>query len=211
MLLIETFTFNPFSENTYIVYDDQKNAVIIDPGMINDFEYRTIDNFIKNNQLQLQAIINTHAHLDHIFGVEYIQAKYNVPFLLHEEEQIILDNASESASRFGIQYDFSIKVDTYLKDSYQIGEDILQIFHTPGHSPGSVSFYYPEANWIISGDVLFNRSIGRTDLPLGDYAILEKSIREILYTLPDSTQVFSGHGMPTTIGDEKYLNPFVRI
>jgi len=211
MLFVESFTFNPFSENTYIVYNDRGGAVVIDPGMFSDFECRTLDNFIAQKQLNIQAIINTHTHIDHILGVQYIKDKYKCPFYIHSDDQIILDNAVDSARRFGFELSHVPQVDAYLTDEYKIGDDVLEIFLTPGHSPGSVSFYYAPAHWVISGDALFNQSIGRTDLLMGSFEILEQSIKEKLYVLPENTIVYSGHGPQTTIGDEIKNNPFVRL
>lgn len=211
MLQVETFTFNPFSENTYIVYSESGDAIIIDPGMFNDFEVRQVENFLKSNSLKLQAIVNTHTHIDHIFGVNYMKSTYKVPFIIHEADQIILDNAQDSARRFGFELEAVPSVDQYIQDTYKIGNDELKVLFTPGHSPGSVSFYYPEAQWVISGDVLFNGSIGRTDLPLGSFETLKASIIDMLYVLPENTTVYSGHGPLTTIKDEKYSNPFVHL
>jgi len=212
MLNVHFFTFNPFQENTYIISNHKKECWLIDPGM---YEQREIDQFISfidQNQLVPQAIINTHAHIDHILGVQAMKRKYNIPFSIHQAEQPVLDRGRETAAMFGFQFTDLPKADHYIQDGKPLvlGEDSVSVFHTPGHSPGSVSFYYPEGKWVIAGDVLFNGSIGRTDLPGGDFDTLIRSIRAHLFTLPDDTTVFSGHGDETTIGDEKTDNPFLR-
>ncbi len=212
MLNVHFFTFNPFDENTYIIVNENKQCWIIDPGM---FEQREIDEFISfihKHQLQPMGIINTHAHLDHIFGVQALVEKYKIPFGIHQAEQPVLDRGKETAAMFGMQLGNVPKPSHYIPHGTPLvlGTDQLQVFFTPGHSPGSISFYYPDGKWVISGDVLFNSSIGRTDLPGGNFDTLITSIRTHLFTLPDDTTVYSGHGDTTTIGDEKMYNPFLK-
>ncbi len=212
MLNVSFFTFNAFEENTYIITNEKKQCWIVDPGMYGEEEENALFSFIAEKQLQPQAIINTHAHLDHIFGVQAVLDKYHIPFGLHQQELPVLQMASASASLFG--FDFNTPPDpTFFISEHELlmlGDDTLQVFFTPGHSSGSISFYYPKGNWVISGDVLFSGSIGRTDLPGGNFDTLVSSIRTHLFTLPGETTVLSGHGPATKISEEKMHNPFLK-
>ncbi len=212
MLNVHFFTFNAFQENTYIISNHKKECWIVDPGMYEQRETDGFISFIEKQGFTPQAIINTHAHLDHIFGVQAMVDKYNIPFSIHRQEQPVLDRGRETAAMFGFSFNNLPVVTSYIDHAtpLQLGEDTVQVFLTPGHSPGSVSFYYEPGNWVIAGDVLFQGSIGRTDLPGGDFDTLIRSIRTHLFTLPDNTTVLSGHGDSTTIGDEKSDNPFLR-
>jgi glyoxylase-like metal-dependent hydrolase (beta-lactamase superfamily II) len=212
MLNVAFFTFNPFQENTYIISNNENQCWIIDPGMYDENEIEAVTLYITEKQLKPQAIINTHAHLDHIFGAQALMDKYNIPFGMHEKELPVLNRGSETAAMFGIRWNDVPKPSFFIKEGepLQLGDDALQVFFTPGHSPGSISFYYPKGNWLIAGDVLFNGSIGRTDLPGGDFDTLISSIRTQLFTLPGETTVLSGHGPETTIAAEKESNPFLQ-
>lgn len=212
MLNIVFFTFNAFEGNTYLIVNDKKECWIVDPGMYDDREIRQVTSYISDHQLQPQAILNTHAHLDHIFGVQALIDKYHIPFGLHSMEVPVLQMATASAALFGFNFSDIPKPTLFIKEGVpmQLGEDTLEVFHTPGHSPGSISFYYSKGKWVISGDVLFSGGIGRTDLPGGNFDTLINSIRSKLFTLPDETKVLSGHGPATFTGDEKRHNPFLQ-
>lgn len=212
MLNVHFFTFNAFQENTYIISNHKNECWIVDPGMYEKREFDEFISFIEQKQLTPKAIINTHAHLDHIFGVQALKKKYGIPFQIHKLEQPVLDRGRDTAAMFGFTFSDLPTVDAYTQheSALALGEDEVKVFLTPGHSPGSISFYYAPGNWVIAGDVLFNGSIGRTDLPGGDFDTLAASIRTHLYSLPDNTTVLSGHGDPTTVGEEKRHNPFVK-
>ena len=212
MLNVAFFTFNAFEENTYIISNDKKQCWIVDPGMYHDEEKEALFSYIEEKQLQPQAIINTHAHIDHIFGVQAVIDRYGIPFGMHEQEQVVLKMAAGSATLFGFDFKTAPQPTFFIKENepLRLGDDTLQVFLTPGHSPGSISFYYPKGNWVISGDVLFSGSIGRTDLPGGSMDTLLNSIRTHLFTLPGETTVLSGHGPSTSIAEEKMNNPFLK-
>lgn len=213
MLNISFFTFNAFEENTYIIANEDKKCWIVDPGMYSIDEIARLTKYIADKQLHPQGIINTHAHIDHIFGVQALMDKYNIPFGMHELELPVLNMAAGSATLFGFE-DFKVapKPTYFIKEGQplQLGDDTLEVFLTPGHSPGSISFYYPKGNWVISGDVLFSGSVGRTDLPGGSFETLVNSIRTQLFTLPGETTVLPGHGPATKISEEKKHNPFLK-
>lgn len=212
MLQVKSFSFNPFQENTYLIINEKKQVWIVDPGMYEPRETQFLQNFISENQLIPQSIINTHTHLDHIFGVQALKDQYKIPFLIHEKELPVLNGAAGSAMLFGFDFKNIPAPDSFIKETelLPLGEDEMIIKLVPGHSPGSVLFYYPEGGWAISGDVLFQRSIGRTDLPGGDFETLIQSIKNEVFTLPDETTIYSGHGPVTTIGEEKAFNPFLK-
>ncbi len=212
MLNIRSFTFNPFQENTYVIYNDNKQCWIVDPGMENINELQLFSDFIIQQELKPQAIINTHTHLDHIFGVNALKDKYNIPFGIHKADQPVLDGAAGSAMLFGFEFGPSPEVDFYIEagKNYSVGDEELEVRLVPGHSPGSIVFYYPAGKWVIGGDALFHGSIGRTDLPGGNHQQLLDSIKAQLFTLPDDTVVHSGHGPETNIGFEKANNPFLQ-
>ncbi len=212
MLHIKSFVFNPFSENTYIIYNDERRAFIVDPGNFSDAETQQLQNFIAENGLTVQNILLTHAHIDHVLGLQWAHDTYKVPVILHEIEKEILDRNPMDANRFGFFFkSFSGEL-KFLKenDIISLGDDNLDVLHVPGHSPGSVAYYSKERGLTLSGDVLFEGSIGRTDLYKGNHEQLIASVSEKLFTLPDDTKVYSGHGNPTTIGFEKQYNPFFR-
>jgi hydroxyacylglutathione hydrolase len=212
MLQVTAFTFNPFQENTYLIVNDQKECWIVDPGMYGADEERALIDYIESNGLKPQQIINTHAHIDHILGIDALKQKYNILFGMHTMEQPVLGNATGAAMLFGLKMGAAPVPDFFImeNENLKLGDAALEVRFTPGHSPGSIVFYHKEGNWLIGGDVLFNGSIGRTDLPGGNQETLFKSIREQLYTLPSETIVYSGHGPETTICREKQSNPFVR-
>ncbi|MBX2907777.1 MAG: MBL fold metallo-hydrolase [Taibaiella sp.] len=212
MLNVHFFTFNAFQENTYVISNHKNECWIVDPGMYEERELEEFISFLEQKQLTPKAIINTHAHLDHIFGVQALKEKYNIPFQIHALEQPVLDRGKDTAAMFGFDFGNVPIADAYTPHdkALTLGEDELKVLLTPGHSPGSISFYHAAGNWVIAGDVLFNGSIGRTDLPGGDFDTLINSISTQLYALPDNTTVLSGHGDPTTIGEEKRHNPFVK-
>ena len=209
---IAIFTFNAFSENTYILYDDTKECIIIDPGCNTIKEQNTLSGFISSNNLIPVKLVNTHCHIDHILGNKYVADKYNLHLISHEGEKIVLEMGRQVSIMYGISYEESPKIKEFLDESDILifGNTKLEVLFTPGHSPASISFYCSDAGIIIAGDVLFKDSIGRTDLPGGDFDTLAESIRNKLYTLPDETVVFCGHGPSTTIGHEKNNNPFVK-
>ncbi len=212
MLRLESFVFNPFQENTYVIINEKNDCWIVDPGMYDNTETKQFIDFIENNNLKPQAIINTHAHIDHIFGVQGLKDKYAIPFLVHEKEEVVLKNAVGSAMMFGLDFKNTPKVDSHIEagKKLKLGNDEVDVRFAPGHSPGSIVFYYEPGNWVIAGDVLFNGSIGRTDLPGGNFDTLINSIRQQLFTLHDDTIVHAGHGPNTRIGDEKMYNPFLK-
>ena len=214
MLKIKPFVFNPFEETTYIIYNpDTKDAVVIDPGMTDQDEYDEFDSFVNEYSLKIQGIINTHMHLDHCFGANYVKDKYGVPVNAHTADAFLGSSVDEQAMRFGARIrNKNVIIDAPLADGdiITVGDDLLRVIHTPGHSPGGISLYSADSKFLISGDTLFNGSIGRTDLPGGDIHQLLHSIRTQLFTLPDDTLVLPGHGEPTTIGHEKTTNPFFK-
>lgn len=212
MLTIQKFTFSPIQENTYVIYNEQGECCIIDPGCYFGNERIELKEFIEENRLTPKYLLNTHCHLDHVFGNKFVHDTWGLTLHLHEKEKVVLDFAPTSGLKWGLPFD-NYKGDLiYLREgeAIRLGNDRLNILFTPGHSPGHVSFYCPEQQFIVSGDVLFQRSIGRTDLPGGNFDVLANTIREQLYTLPDETVVYSGHGDETTIGAEKIHNPFVK-
>jgi glyoxylase-like metal-dependent hydrolase (beta-lactamase superfamily II) len=210
---IAIFTFNPFAENTYILYDDSKECMIIDPGCSNLDEQEQLVNFIESNSLRPVKLINTHCHIDHVLGNRFISEKYSLPLISHKGESGVLAMQPQISTMYGIPYDPSPNISEFLEDGDYVlfGNTALEVLFTPGHSPASISFYNKEIGVVIGGDVLFQGSIGRTDLPGGDFDTLASSIREKLYTLPDAVLVYCGHGPSTTIGEEKRTNPFVKV
>ncbi len=211
MLRVKVFLFSPIAENTYVVYNDDNQCVIIDPGCYDDREREVLAGFIESHGLKPVQLVNTHAHLDHVFGLDFVARRYGLIPQIHADEQRVLEFAPVSGLMWNLPFDAWQGTPQYISagDRVCLGSDCMEVLFTPGHSPGSVSFYAPREGFVISGDVLFRESVGRTDLPGGDAVILSKSIREVLYTLPDSTRVLSGHGPETTIGWEKKRNPFV--
>lgn len=210
MLQLRTFTFNPFSENTYVLINEKKECWIVDPGMYDNQETNEIIRFFEQHGLQPRGIINTHTHIDHILGIQALVDKYKIPFGMHIKDEPVLRNALGSAMMFGLPLSSVPKPDYFITEGVplKLGEDELEVRFAPGHSPGSIIFYSADGKWVIGGDVLFAGSIGRTDLPGGDHDTLLGSIRTQLFTLPDDTVVFPGHGPSTSIGHEKATNPF---
>ncbi|QDP85786.1 MBL fold metallo-hydrolase [Chryseobacterium sp. SNU WT5] len=212
MLHIQSFTFNPFSENTYVVYNENKDAFVIDPGNFSDEETAVLEKFIKDKQLKVQNILLTHAHIDHVLGLQKAFDQYKVPVLMHELDQEILDRNPMDANRFGFFFKPFEGEIIYLQEDeiIKLGDDEFKIIHVPGHSPGSIAFYNGAQKFMISGDVLFEGSIGRTDLYKGNHEQLLEHITTKLFILHEDTQVFNGHGNPTTIGFEKNYSPFFK-
>lgn len=210
---VAIFTFNPFAENTYILYDESKECIIFDPGCSNPDEQIQLTDFIESNGLKPVKLINTHCHIDHVLGNKFVSEKYNLPLTSHKGEIGVLSMQPQISSMYGIAYNPSPEITEFLEDGDNVsfGHTQLSVLLTPGHSPASISFYNEKEGVLISGDVLFQGSIGRTDLPGGDFATLEKSIKEKLYVLPDEVVVYPGHGPSTKIGIEKSTNPFVRV
>lgn len=213
MLTVQPFTFNPVQENTYVVYNEKGECCIIDPGCYFASEEEELKKFIESGHLQPLYLLNTHCHLDHIFGNRFIHQTYGLTLHIHRLEQPVLEYGPVSGQLWQmpfVNYDGEL---TFLaeNDVIRIGEDRLRVLFTPGHSPGHISFYSEENKLLLSGDVLFQGSVGRTDLPGGDFSILEESIKTRLYTLPADVIVYPGHGATTTIGDEMKTNPFVKM
>lgn len=212
MLNVETFTLNPFSENTYLIYNEEKEAFLIDPGNMPDAETKLLADFIKSNELKIQNILLTHAHIDHVLGLQWAYNEFKVPVLIHPNEIEILEKAPFTAKNYGFFFPAFKGEIQIIKEGVELklGSDRFEIFDVPGHSPGSVAFYNKKDEFVISGDALFMMSIGRTDLYKGNYEQLITSIKTKLLTLPESTKVFSGHGKSTSVGFEKAHNPFLK-
>lgn len=211
MLKIKSFVFSPIQENTYLLYNEFNDCAIIDPGCYSPDEKDELKAFVTQSNLKAVMLLNTHCHLDHVFGNKFIAENYGLTLQIHEKEKKLLDYAPTSGLMYNLPFDNYSGEFIYLKegDIVKLGEDELKVIEAPGHSPGHICFYCAKQNFIISGDVLFNRSIGRTDLPGGNHEELLKNIREKLFVLPDETVVYSGHGAETTIGEEKKYNPFL--
>lgn len=211
-MVVTSFTFNPFSENTYLLHDETKECIIIDPGCYTKQEQETLSGYIKENGLQVTRLVNTHCHIDHVLGNKFISDTYQVPLIIHEADLPTLRAVKVYAPSYGFANYEEVLPESFFAegDVLSFGATELQILFTPGHAPGHVVFYHNSSQTIIGGDVLFQRSIGRTDLPGGDYDTLIKSIRTKLFTLPDTVKVYPGHGSSTTIGEEKKFNPFLR-
>lgn len=211
MITVHAITCNPFSENGYILFDETKECIIIDPGCNNDREKANFSSFIEENGLKPVRLINTHCHLDHICGNRFIAEKFGLKLESHKGEQIVLDAAAQHGMMFGFTFQQSPDIDVFLDegDEVKFGNSTLKVLFTPGHSPASISLYSEADGFVVVGDVLFQQSIGRYDLPGGDFDTLIYSIQQKLMTLPDKTLVYPGHGSSTKIGVEKVSNPFL--
>ena len=213
MSLVAKFTFNPFQENTYLLYDDTKECIIIDPGCFTQNEKDQLANFIEEKKLKPVRLINTHCHLDHIFGNRFVAEKYNLELEIHKGEVPVLEAAPMVSANYGIPFpEPSPPATKFLEegDIVKFGETELEVLFTPGHSPASISFFCKKDKYVIAGDVLFQGSIGRTDLPGGDFPTLISMIKEKLLPLGDDVKVYAGHMGTTTIGAEKKSNPFLQ-
>lgn len=211
MLQIKQFTFSPMAENTYVVYNENKEACIIDPGCFTPQEKQELDLFVKQSGLSIKNILLTHAHLDHIFGLNWATQMYGIIPHMHPDEQPVIDRAEQMGLAYGLPFDAYTGKTLPLTHGQKLwlGAHELEVLYAPGHSPGHVCFYCKAQHFVLGGDVLFRGSIGRTDLPGGNFETLIESIRSKLLLLPDNTVVYSGHGPETTIGSEKKWNPFL--
>jgi len=210
--MVKKFEFSPVQENTYVVYNEALECSIIDPGCYFSNERNELKDFIAELSLRPKYLLNTHCHLDHVFGVKFIYETYHLLPHIHENEKEMLELAPIAALNWNLPFDAYKGEVIYVTEGevIRLGEDALKIMFTPGHSPGHVCFYCEAQQFVLGGDVLFRQSIGRTDLPGGDFDTLIKSIREKLFVLPDAVVVYSGHGPETTIGFEKKNNPFLQ-
>jgi hydroxyacylglutathione hydrolase len=212
MITVKSFVFGPFQENTYLLINENKEVIIVDPGFYEPHEQALFDEYIQEHGLKPVLLLNTHCHLDHVFGNAHIHRTYDLQPCLHPLEKPVLDHGPA----VGLMY--NLPFEGYMGDVQPLehgqtllfGNDSFEVLFVPGHSPGHVCFYHTKQRFLIAGDTLFHRSIGRTDLPGGNHADLLRSIREVLFALPDEVVVHSGHGPVTTIGEEKQENPFLQ-
>ena len=211
MLKIKSFTFNPYQENTYLIFDDSKEAVIIAPGNYEAYENESISKFIDENKLQLKKIILTHCHIDHCLGNKYLNEKYGAELLIPFDERDLYKNVENIETLFGFANYSHLDENEYLKekDKIEFGNIKLDVLFLPGHSPGHLAFYFKNDNVCFSGDVLFYNSIGRTDLPGGDHDTLINSIKNKLFLLNPNTIIYPGHGQKTILKNEMKDNPFL--
>jgi hydroxyacylglutathione hydrolase len=211
MLHIHYFCFNDFHENTYVLWDETNECAIIDPGCYRPHEEKELFDFIKTKKLRPVILLNTHTHIDHVMGNAMVKKTFAIPFYMHKKDLPVLHAVPEFGKMYGIFTEKSPEPDEFLEegDFVKFGNTELLVLFTPGHSPGSISFYNKESKYLISGDVLFKESIGRCDFPGGDYETLMHSITKKLLPLGDEVKVFSGHGPETTIGEERISNPFI--
>lgn len=210
---VEYFTFNPFMENTYVVYDETSEAVVIDPGCYDPREQQELLDFINNHGLNVKLLLNTHGHIDHVLGNFFVKSHFKVPLWIGEKDLDTLKAVEAYASNYGFQNYTPVTPDKLMNEAEVIsfGNSELKILFVPGHAPGHLAFYNKSDNFIIGGDVLFDSSIGRTDLPGGDFDTLIASIHNEFFKFSDDTIVYPGHGGSTTIGKEKVSNPFCAI
>ena len=211
MIQLHQFVFNDFSENTYVLWDETNECVIIDPGCYYENERNDLRKFMEGNKLKPVLLLNTHCHIDHVLGNKWVKENFQVPFHAHHADLHLLNAAVATGKMYGVFVEASPLPDRFIQEGEVVsfGNSTLKIFEVPGHSPGSICFYSEKDKVVIGGDVLFQNSIGRFDLPGGNYEILMQSIFNKLLMLPDDVKVYSGHGQETTIGEERRLNPFL--
>lgn len=212
MIYVQKFTFNPFMENTYVLYDSSKECVIIDPGCFSNEEEQILSNFISENKLNPVMLWHTHSHLDHMFGSSYVINTYNIELWIHNEDFQTLMAFNRACDMYGIPVKNNPPKDCKffgLQNGISFGNSTIEIRFVPGHAPGHVVFISNESNFVVNGDCLFDGSIGRTDLPGGNHQQLLESIRRELFSLDENMVVYCGHGSETTIGKEKHSNPFL--
>ena len=208
---IKPFVFNEFAVNSFVIYDESKECVIIDPGCISEEQQKVLSNFIDDNKLKPVKLLNTHCHVDHVAGNKFIVDTYNIPVYMNEGDQANLDSCVRAGELYGMKIDIPPAIESFLNDNdtVKFGNSELQVLHLPGHSNGSIAFYAKEEKFIVVGDVLFNGSVGRTDLNGGSLDELMDSIKNKLFKLDDNVTVYTGHGPETTIGNEVRSNPFL--
>jgi len=208
---LAVFVFSDWSENTYILYDSTGECCIVDPGCSTAQEKTRLTEFITAKGLKPVKLVNTHCHIDHVLGNRHVSDTYDLPLVSHKGEQVVLGSMSDVARIYNMPYTPSPDITEFLDegDILEFGETKLEVLFTPGHSPASISFFHRPSMQLIGGDVLFDGSIGRTDLPGADHATLIASIKNKLFPLGDGVKVYSGHGPATTIGKERRTNPFL--
>ena len=211
MLKIACLPFNPIQENTYVLWDETNECVVIDAGNSSPREDAALDNFIAEHGLKPVLAANTHGHFDHTLGVEHLKQRYGIPFALSSKDAFLLENAATSGSIFGVKVGAMPTVERDLDGEQEIrfGKISLRVLRTPGHTPGHVAFFDEGSKSLFTGDTLFRESIGRTDLPGGDYSWIMRSILDVLVPLGDEVHVYPGHGPESTIGHEVLNNPFI--
>ena len=210
---IKRFIFNPFQENTFVLYDKSRECVIIDSGCYEKAEEKELEDFITEKKLKPVALLNTHCHIDHILGNQFVAEKWGVELQMHKNDLPLLENAGQISKMYWLEnYSGSPYPKHFLKDgdTFSFGKSKLDVIFTPGHAPGHICFYSEQHNFIISGDVIFQMSIGRTDLPFGDYDTLINSITKKIFPLPGQTQIHCGHGPSTVLNYEREHNPFLQ-
>ncbi len=212
MIKVKVFTFSPIQENTYVLYNEHKKAIVIDPGCYFPAEQEQLYQFIESTGLEVVQLLNTHCHLDHVFGNKWVYETFKTPLCIHPDEEPMLKMAPLSGEKWGLPFENYNGPIQYLQpgDTILLGNDALKVILAPGHSTASICFYCEFESFLIGGDVLFRESIGRTDLPGGNHEQLLTSIREQLFTLPNDVKVYPGHGLTTTIGHEKRHNPYMQ-
>lgn len=211
MIVVRRFIVNPLQENSYLLSDETGECIIVDAGFYYPEEFTALSDHLLAQGLRPVALVNTHCHFDHVMGVERLRREQEIPFLCHEEDAFWLSRVGHQAATFGFRVREVLPADRYLKEGepFGFGHSVLEVIHVPGHSPGHITLYSREEGFLLAGDVIFRRSIGRSDLPGGDYDQLITAIRGKLMTLPEETTVWPGHGPETTIGAEKAENPFL--
>jgi hydroxyacylglutathione hydrolase len=211
MITVKTFIFNPFQENTYLLYDETKECIIVDAGCYTQSERAELEDFINQNQLEPKFAIITHGHIDHILGNAFIKERFNIEILGQPEDLFLIQSAVNHALMFGLSIDDVPSIDRNINDGdvLKFGNSTLRVIHTPGHSLGGICLYSDTDNFVITGDTLFRESIGRTDLPGGNYNQIIETIKTKLLSLSENVKVYPGHGEPSTIGWERGNNPYL--
>jgi glyoxylase-like metal-dependent hydrolase (beta-lactamase superfamily II) len=211
MITVKTLVFNPFQVNTYLLFDETGECIIIDPACMDEYEEKQLSEFIEIQKLRIVRLLNTHAHIDHIAGDKFVSEKYKIGLEVHKESLSFIRSAKGHASTFGFDNFETLEPSAFINegDIIKFGQSELKVLYTPGHADGSVCFYSEKEKFVIVGDVLFKGSIGRTDLPSGNHKLLIENIKNKLLVLPESTLVYPGHGPYTTIKHEKNHNPFL--
>lgn len=213
MLSVQTFVFNAFQENTYVLYDETKKCVVIDPGCYDKDEQKELMDFIQVESLTVTHLLNTHCHVDHVLGNYFVKEKFGVKLFMHRKDEPVLKSVKIYASNYGFFQYQETTPDVFIEEgeTISVGNHVLDILFVPGHAPGHIAFYSKQDKFVLGGDVLFYNSIGRTDLPGGNLDTLISSIHQKLFVLPDDVTVYPGHGPATTIGFEKKTNPFCAL